>query len=352
MKKSTKKDFKNIEEFDNHFKIIRLKDKKVKLEGYIVIHRKVKNKPSFGATRFLNYRLKEDAFRDALRLSKLMSYKSAIAGLPYGGAKAVIIKPKGNFSREDIFKSYANKLNKLSGDFITGTDVGVYLSDLKLIKKYTNYIVGFSSEPEKYTAQGVLNSIKVALDHVYKSHIYKNYSFSIQGIGKVGFKLLDLLSKKGVKNIYVSDVDKSKLKQAKNKYPFIKILSPNEIYAKKVDVFCPCALSGVLNNQSIKKLKCKIIVGSANNQLKNEKVSENLHKLGILYCPDYLVNSGGLISVVDEFRYGNTENGRLSKSIDKISKNLSKILIESKKNNLSPHSITKSIYLSILNKVK
>lgn len=340
---------KKMPEFDKHLLVVSLDNKPAKLKGYIAIHRK-KKLPSFGATRFWDYKSKKAALKDVLRLSKLMSYKCAMAGLPYGGAKAVIIKPRGKFSKEKILKAYSAELNKLKGIFITGTDVGLSISDLYNAKKYTEYLVGFSTNPEEATAIGVADSLSVSLDHVYGISEYSKFSFAIQGVGKVGSELLDILILGGAKNIYIADIDRKKVKELKKKYPFIKSVSPRKVYNQKVDVFCPCALSGDLNSKTIKQLKCKIIVGSANNQLENEDVGKQLHQQRVLYAPDYIVNSGGLISVVDEFRYGKSNKERLYRYISKISINLKKILRESKKKNEPPFIIAENIGLSIINK--
>ena len=341
---------KSFEEFDNHYLVINISNKKAKLDGYIAIHRKNKSGPSFGATRLWNYSSKKDALKDALRLSKLMSYKSALAGLPYGGAKATIIKPKGKFSREILFKAYAEELNKLNGMFITGTDVGLNISDLEYMKKYTKYLVGYSSNPEKATGLGLGQSLNTALNFLYKNNNYSNYSFAIQGVGKVGMELLNILIERGAKNIFIADIDKNKTKQIVKNYPFIKAVNVDRIHKQEVDVFCPCALSGILNKKSISDLKCKIIVGSANNQLRDISVGEDLHKKGILYCPDYVVNSGGLISVIDEYVYNKPDYNRLNKKIGKIQPILMKIFAESNKNNLPPCIVSDDIGLSIINR--
>ena len=341
---------KSFSEFNDHFLVIHLNNKKAKLDGYIAIHRKNNKLPSFGATRLWSYSSGKDALKDALRLSKLMSYKSALAGLPYGGAKAVIMKPKGEFSREKLFRAYAEKLNKLKGIFVTGTDVGLNVSDLEYMKKYTKYLVGYKANPEKATALGVKKSLDSALDHVYKNKTYSNYSFAIQGVGKVGFELLKILIKGGAKNIFIADIDKEKVKEITTKYPFIKTISTNEIHCQNVDIYSPCALSGALNEKTIKDLKCKIVVGSANNQLSDQNIGLDLHKNGVLYCPDYVVNGGGLISVIDEYIYSSPDDKRLNKKVNKISTVLKKIFKESEKKNLPPFIVSGDIGLSIINK--
>ncbi len=341
---------KSIPEYDEHFLVIHLNNKRAKLDGYIAIHKKNGKLPSFGATRLWNYKSNKDALKDSLRLSKLMSYKSALAGLPYGGAKAVIIKPKGKFSREKLFEAYANELNKLNGMFVTGTDVGLTIKDLEYMKKFTKYLVGYNSKPEKGTALGVKNSLDSALEYLYKNKLCSDYSYSIQGVGKVGFELLKILIDAGVRNIYIADIDKKKVKEILDKYPFVKAVNTKEIHNQEVDIYCPCAMSGSLNHRTINDLKCKIIVGSANNQLLDISIGNELHKKGILYCPDYVVNSGGLISVIDEYVYEKIDGKRLRNNINKISLVLKKIFRESSKKDLPPFIVSNDIGLSIINK--
>ncbi len=348
--KLDKKIFNLMPEFDNHLLVFHLQDDESKLDSYVAIHRINGSLPSFGATRLLDYSSNEEAIRDALKLSKLMSYKSAMAGLPYGGAKAVIIRPKGDFSREKLLESYARGLNELKGKFITGTDVGLTVSDLVHMKQYTKYLVGYLANPEKATALGISKSLDIALDYVYKDTEYSRHSFSIQGVGKVGFELLKILIDGGARDIYVADIDKKKIKEIVKEYPFIKVVNTNIIHKQEVDVYCPCALSGALNTKTIKELKCKIVVGSANNQLECASSCEDLHKRGIVYCPDYIANSGGLISIINEYRYGKLKNIQLTKNIKNIAIILKKVLLESKKKMVSPFVISESMGLSIIKK--
>ncbi|MEI7688911.1 MAG: Glu/Leu/Phe/Val dehydrogenase dimerization domain-containing protein [Candidatus Nomurabacteria bacterium] len=344
------KELKSIPEYDDHFLVIRLNNKKAKLEGYIAIHRKNNRLPSFGATRLWNYKTNKDALKDSLRLAKLMSYKSALAGLPYGGAKAVIMKPVGKFSREKLLEAYALELNKLKGIFVTGTDVGLSVQDLEYMKKYTKYLVGYKANPEKATALGVKKSLDSALEHLYKNKKYSDYSYSIQGVGKVGMELLKILVGNGVRNIYIADIDKEKIKEIIEKYPFVKSVDTNKIHCQNVDIYSPCAMSGALNKKTINDLKCKIVVGSANNQLSDMIIGQELHKKGILYCPDYIANGGGLISVTDEYIYKNIDEKRLNKKVNKISTILKKIFDESIKKDLPPFIVSGDIGLSIINK--
>ncbi|MBI4272656.1 leucine dehydrogenase [Candidatus Uhrbacteria bacterium] len=322
-------EYEKLTEFDNHRTVLYLHDHAVGLKGFIALHRGGFHNPTFGATRFWNYVSEKDALRDALRLSRLMSYKSALAGLSYGGAKAVLIAPVADEkNRERILRSYASQVNLLSGNFITGTDVGLDRRDLTLMKKVSKFFVGFRYNPEYYTALGIYHSIKVCLSFLFGSSEVQGRSVSIQGLGKVGALLLAFLYKEGA-HLIITDLQSDLIRKLKKKYHRVQVVPPQEIYKQKVDVFSPCALSGPLNIKSINKLNCKIIAGGANNQLASEEIGALLFRLGILYAPDYVVNAGGLISVVDEFEYPQQDSDRIKKRLAIIPKTLKLILAES-----------------------
>ena len=333
---------------DKYYLIHKLEDKESKLKGYIAIHRLNKSYPSFGATRFMKYKSESEALKDVLKLSKLMSYKNALAGLPYGGAKAVIIEPKGKYSREKILNAYARELNKLKDKFVTGTDVGFSKVDLNILNKKTTNVVGFYVNPENATAYGLMLSLRKALKHTFNNDNYKNVSYAIQGVGKVGGELLSMLIKEGVKDIYIADLNKSILDEFNKRYPFIKVVSIDKIHTQKVDVYCPCAFSNALNIKTIKELKCRIVVGSANNQLESIKTGEELHNLGILYCPDYIVNSGGLIAVTEEYSNKKNNKTKLNNKLKNIEKRMEEILNLSKLENKATILVTEEIAMNLL----
>lgn len=349
--KIKKKMLKQLPEFGNHFLVIHLVDKDAKLDSYIAIHRRNGSLPSFGATRMWKYSSNKEALKDVLRLSKLMSYKSVLADLPYGGAKAVIIEPKTKFSREKLFKAYAKKLNELKGKFITGTDVGLDLNDLKKMQKESKYLVGIKSNPEKYTAIGVLVSIEVACKKIFGDESLHGKTFAIQGVGKVGHEFLKIVYKNAGK-IYISDTNNEKLKLIQKLFPKVITVEPDKIQKQKVDIYMPCALSYALNKKTVKELNCKIIVGSANNQLENKDVADKIYDRGIFYGPDYVVNAGGLISVVDEYEHDNFDADRIEKKVRKIKKTLEEIIKKSDKEKRSPARIADEMAKKIINKNK
>lgn len=332
-----------LEEYDKHHKVIFLNNPKTGLRGFIAIHRKNKNSPSFGATRFLRYENSLDGLRDALRLSRLMSYKAASAGLSNGGAKGVILMPERIKNRKKILLSYAHEVNNLRGDFITGTDAGLTQDDLKLMRKASQFFVGLNSDATQATAMGIYYGMETSLEFLTGNSDLTGKTFAIQGLGKVGHTLLSFLYSKA-KHIYVADVDVLTVKKIKKEFPLVFAVKPSEIHKQNVDIFSPCALNHTLNTKTIKELNCKIIAGGANNQLENENIGVLLHKLGILYAPDYAINAGGLIAVYEEYKNGKKRNTKsLLIKIVKIKDRLMKIYKQSEKENRATNLIANEI---------
>lgn len=341
-------------EFDNHTFLSFLNDDKTGLRGFIAIHRQNNSAPSFGATRMWRYDSDKEAMDDALRLSRMMSYKSALAGLPYAGAKGVIMLNSRAFDskeRNRLLEAYAENVERLNGQFITGTDVGLTQRDLDVMNKKSEYIVGFNGDSTEFTALGVFYAIKTSLNKIFGDESVVGRSFAIQGLGKVGHCIVELLYK-DAKKIIVSDIDEEKTRMIKKKYPKVKIVDSMQIHKQKVDVFCPCALSHALNSKTVADLSCKIIAGGANNQLENEKIGKLLHKLGILYAPDYVINAGGLISVTDEFEHSKYSKKRVEKKVARIKNTLEKIFRLSEKYNKAPNIIADEMAEKIVNKYK
>ncbi len=337
-----------FEEYDNHHKVVSLNNPNAGLKGCIAIHRKNKDAPSFGATRIWEYEDSLEGLRDALRLSRLMSYKAALAGLPCGGAKGVIFMPKELRDRKNLLLSYAKEVNLLNGDFITGTDVGLSQDDLKLMKTVSNFFVGMNGDAAQSTALGIYYGIEASLEFLTT----QGKIFAIQGLGKIGESLLSLLYLKADK-IYVSDIDKSLCQKIKRKFPNIVVVKPSEIHKQEVDVFAPCALGAVINSKTVSELNCKIVAGGANGQLENEDTGTVLYKLGILYSPDYVINAGGLISVFDEYEgIVNKDNQALEKKIFKIKDRLLEIYKTSQEEKTPTNIVANKIAEKVFNSYK
>lgn len=341
-------DLEKLDEYDNHYKVIFLNNPKTGLKGFIAVHRKNKDVSSFGATRLWKYEDSLKGLRDALRLSRLMSYKAALAGLHCGGAKGVILMPKGLKDRKRLLLSYAKEVNSLNGDFITGTDVGLFQDDLRLMKTVSKFFVGINGNAAQSTALGIYYGIEASLEFL----LTQGKTFAIQGLGKVGESLLSLLYSKADK-IYVSDIDISLCQKIKKQFPNVIVVKPSEIHKQKVDVFAPCALGSVINSKTVGELNCKIVAGGANSQLEDEDVGDILHKLGILYAPDYVINAGGLISVFDEYEGVINKNKQsLEKKIFKIKARLLKIYKTSRKEKLSTNIVANKMAKKVFNSYK
>ena len=327
------KGIENLLDFDDHKMVSFVFDRESGLTGFISFHRGGLQDPCFGATRICNYPSSKDALKDSLKLSRTMSFKSALAGLKYGGAKAVIIanniKP---VSRNLLLQKYAQKVNYFQGKFITGADVGTNIDDVLIMKKYSPYIVGLKVDPVAYTVLGLSFGIDVCLQEIFGTVDYPSRTFAIQGLGKVGLGILNIIANKTHK-IFVADVNEKRIKEAKLKFPEIQIVPPKEIFKKNVDVLVPCALSNCININNINNFRCKIIAGGANCQLENKHIGELLYKLGVLYAPDYVVNAGGIISVVYEYENRKISHDKIVENVSKIKQTLSAIINRSKKEN-------------------
>lgn len=341
---------KRFPQYDKHTVVYEINDLQHNLCGFIAIHRKNRTKPSFGATRFWHYVSSEEALKDALSLSKMMSYKAAISALPYGGAKGVIIAPKKVSGQEKrkILHAYAEAVNSLQGNFITGTDVGLDRKDVKFMRNYSPFMVGVRSDPTIFTALGLMMGIKVCLKESFGSGSLEGRSFAIQGLGKVGAGLLENIYNEA-KTIFVADVNEKIARAMGKKFPKIKILSSQEIHKANADVFSPCALGGVLSNKTTKELHVRIIAGGANNQLSDREIGKLLYKRRILYAPDYVVNAGGLISVVDEYENKRYNESRIVKKVKIIASTLQEIFTESKKGNFAPNEVSDAMAENIFN---
>lgn len=336
------------DEFDDHKIVSYVYDPKTKLQGFIAIHSQINGYASFGATRMVDYTSSEEALKDTLRLSRLMSYKSAISGIKHGGAKAVIFggNKTGKY-RNELLKAYARKVNLMGGNFVTGTDVGVTDNDIKIMRRMSKHFVGVVTDPARYTALGVFLSLKEALKEVFGNDNLKNRSFAIQGVGKTGSNLLKLLYKEA-KEIYFTDIDKTRVNEIIAIFPNAQFCRPEEIHSIKVDVFSPCAMYHTINKSTINEFNCSIIAGSANNQLEKDDLGDKLYKYNILYLPDFVINAGGLISVVDEYENGNSKVKRMSKRIEDLRVRVEKIISQSKKHHKPTNIIANEMAQEII----
>ena len=294
-----------------HEQVVFSNDPITGLKAIIAIHDTTLG-PALGGCRMWNYKKESDALRDVLRLSKGMTYKAAVAGLDLGGGKSVIIGDSKTMKNEYLFRSFGRFVEGLGGRYITAEDVGTSVSDMEWVRRETKYVTGISralggsGDPSPVTALGTFTGMKACVNKVFGSDSLKDRKIAIQGIGHVGTYLVELLHKAGAK-LYISDIDEEKLKPVAKKYR-CKVVNNDKIYELDVDIFAPCAMGGIINDETIPKLKCAIIAGAANNQLEKEKKhGKDLLDLGILYAPDYVINAGGLINVYNELQGYNRE---------------------------------------------
>ncbi|WP_009631720.1 tryptophan dehydrogenase ScyB [Synechocystis sp. PCC 7509] len=291
--------FETVEEM-GHEQVLFCHGQNPNIKAIIAIH-DTSLGPAMGATRMLPYVDESAALKDVLRLSRGMTYKAACANIPVGGGKAVIIANPAEKS-DELFEAYGRFIENLNGRFITGQDVNITPQDVCTIRRQTSYVVGTSEKsggPAPITARGVLLGIKAAVNFRLQNRSLEGLKVAVQGLGNVGGNLCAYLHEHGVE-LYVTDVNREKAEQAASLYA-AKVVDPDEIYGLDVDVFAPCALGGILNSETIGQIKAPIVAGAANNQLENEQQhSQALRLMGILYCPDYVINGGGLINVYNE----------------------------------------------------
>ncbi|MDQ4075732.1 MAG: leucine dehydrogenase [Chloroflexota bacterium] len=260
--------------------------------------------PALGGARMYPYEREEDAILDVLRLSEGMSYKAAMAKLSLGGGKTVIIGNPRTDKSPDLFRALGRAVDKLGGRYITAEDVGTTVDDLIQVSQTTDFVTGLPVEmggggdPSPWTAVGVLRGMEACALHRWGTTELKGRRVVIQGIGKVGYALAELLHERGVELI-VTDVSRQTLERAQQELDAM-VVGLDEIYSVESDIFAPCALGAILNDETIPQLRCEIVAGSANNQLKEPRHGRMLMERDILYAPDYVINAGGLINVAAE----------------------------------------------------
>lgn len=288
----------------NHEQVVFCSDKRCGLQAIIAIHNTALG-PALGGTRMWTYASDQDALVDALRLSRGMTYKAAVAGLNLGGGKAVIIGDPNKDKSESLFRTYGRFVEGLGGRYITAEDVGTSVQDMELVRMETKYVTGIDralgggGDPSPVTAVGVYHGIKACLNELTGSDSLKGKQISVQGAGHVSSYLCEHLAKEGAK-LFITDIYEAKARVLAEKCKGTYV-EPEKIYDCPADIFCPCALGAIINDETIPRLKAKIVAGGANNQLADErKHGKMLAERGILYAPDYAINAGGLISVANE----------------------------------------------------
>ena len=321
---------------DGYEQVVFCSDDKSGLRAIIAIHSTALG-PALGGTRFYPYDSEQAALVDVLRLSKGMTYKAAAAGLDLGGGKAVIIGDPRRIKSEELLRSYGRFVDSLGGRYITAEDVGTMLEDMDIVKRETRWVTGCSKtyggsgDPSPVTAWGTVHGMRACALEVFGSADLEGKTVALQGVGKVGHALCGYLVEVGAK-VTIADIDVDNLARAVSDFG-VETTSLDNIHKLEVDIFAPCALGGAINDDTISELRCRIIAGSANNQLAREEHGDKLMDLGILYAPDFVINGGGLINVEDELRGYDRE--RAMKKVEGIYRALQLIFAVAKERHIS-----------------
>lgn len=325
--------------FDNHEQIVFCNDKDTGLKAIIGIHNTVLG-PALGGTRMWNYTNEWEALNDVLRLSRGMTFKSAITGLNLGGGKAVIIGDAKTQKTPELMRKFGEFVHSLSGKYITAEDVGMQTEDMDTVRDVTPYVTGISESrggsgnPSPVTAFGVYMGMKAAAKFKYGSDVLAGKKVLVQGIGHVGETLVDYLTKEGA-IVTIADINEARLNEMGAKYG-AKVFNGPDLYSAEVDIYAPCALGATINDETIYKLNASIVAGAANNQLANENVhGKILQERGILYAPDFLINAGGIINVYAEIEH--YDKAEAMRRTENIYNTTLEILDFAVKNNMTTH---------------
>jgi leucine dehydrogenase len=310
--------FEYMEKHD-YEQLIYFYDKTTGLKGITAIHDTTLG-PALGGTRIWNYASEEDAVMDALRLARGMTYKSAAAGLNLGGGKTVLIGDAQTCKSEAYFRALGRYVQSLNGRYITAEDVNTNTKDMEFIHMETEHVVGLegrSGNPSPVTAWGAFHGIRAALKFKYGNDDITQYTFAVQGAGQTGYYLIGYLLEAGAKKIYFSEINQRHITRMAEEHPEVEFVTTEELFKLDVNVLCPCALGGILNDETIPTIQAPIIAGTANNVLQDEDKHGNMIKdKGILYAPDFVINGGGVINVYHELIGYNRENAM--KAVEKI----------------------------------
>ena len=296
-------------EFDQHEELVFCRDAASGLSAIIAIHNTSRG-PSLGGCRMWPYASEEEALADVLRLSRGMTYKSALADLPFGGGKSVVIGDPNRDKSPALFEALGAFVESLGGRYVVAEDVGISVPDVEAMGRVTRHVAGVpsggSGDPSPATAYGVLHGIKAAVAHRFGQDSLKGVRVAVQGLGHVGFELCRLLHEAGA-DLVVADLNEAQVKEAATRFGAQAVASDGIIH-EVAEVYAPCALGGSLNDETIPRLKAKVVAGSANNQLARPENGFMLKERGILYAPDYVINAGGVINISHESRSGNSKD--------------------------------------------
>jgi leucine dehydrogenase len=312
--------------FDDHEQVIFFFDPASGLRAIIALHDTTLG-PALGGCRMWPYASEAEAVTDVLRLAKGMTYKAAMAKLPFGGGKTVIIGDPRKDKSEALFRALGRAIDSLGGRYYTGEDVGTSPADMDWAGAETAYVLGRSSgssgDPSPVTARGVWLGIRAAVEHRLGHADLTGVRVAIQGLGHVGYNVARLLAQDGAQLI-VADLDPVRAERAAEEFG-ARLVDGDAILGVEAEVLAPCALGGVINEDTLPRLACKIVAGAANNQLLEPRHGAALHERGILYAPDYVINAGGLINIAEELRSTGYDRGRVLARVETIAETLTEV---------------------------
>ncbi len=322
--------FFDLPDFDDHEQVVFCSDEASGLKAIIAVHSTTLG-AAVGGCRMWDYASDEDALVDVLRLSKGMTYKNALAGLTMGGGKSVIIGDAKTLKSDALFKAFGHALNGLNGRYLSAEDVNISTSDIAITNTVTPFVTGTegkSGNPAPFTALGTFLGIKASVKHKFNRDELNGLTVAVQGLGSVGLYLCEHLYNAGAK-LVVTDINQAALDKAATEFN-ATLVGLDEIYDQDADIYAPCALGATINDDTIKRLKVKIIAGCANNQLAEPRHDQALSDLGILYSPDYVINAGGIINVSFEEDYCEVKS---TKKVEEIYHTLIDIYAKADKQN-------------------
>ena len=329
-------------EFDKHESVHYFHDQKTNLHAIVAIHSTALG-PGAGGTRRWIYNNDADALTDVLRLSRGMTYKNAVAGLKFGGGKAVILANDDAPKSAGLFRAFGRCVTSLGGKYVTAEDVGCTVEDMRYVHEETEFVSGLpqsghdaGGDPSPWTALGCIKGIEAAVEARLGADSLKGLRVAVQGVGHVGLHLCRLLHEAGAQ-LLVSDVNNDHLKQVAAELP-ATVVAPSELLFSDVDVLAPCALGNILTSVTIPKIKAKVIAGAANNQLSTPADGALLAERDILYAPDYVINAGGIISVAAEY-YGSSSKDDVRNDVLRIKDRLQDIFKETKETGRPTHEL-------------
>lgn len=315
-------------------------EKDAGLKAIIAIHNTTLG-PAAGGVRMWPYTTEAAAVKDATRLARAMTYKWAAAGVNLGGGKCVVIGDAKRDKTEALLRSLGRFVQRLNGLFLTGSDVGTTVQDMEIMRQESPYVVTVSEESggpgdsAPATAFGVVQAMRACANAMYGTADLRGRRVVVQGVGAVGKGVVERLVHAGAV-VTICDVDQERVQQLAKAYD-VAIIAPDELYSLPIDIYCPCALGAVLNDRTIAALRCKIVCGSANNQLAEDRHGDMLAQKGILYAPDYIANAGGAISSVDSLKPGGFNPQRAEATVAQIYETMERLIQLAQEQHLSTH---------------